>query len=136
MTSCIQSHSYRIEICVPESNRHSAIYAFTHHRKEEKIMKKREITIQINLVKSVCGSRAHYSIKHRRAKEMFDFLPLQKNHMCIVEMGRSGIEPLMFTARERIYSPPQHLQSLPSSQEPAYKPALIIVTLIVYTREI
>lgn len=32
-------------------------------------------------------------------------------------MGKIGIEPIMFTARERIYSPPQHRQSLPLSQE-------------------
>ena len=28
-------------------------------------------------------------------------------------MGERGIEPPMFTTRERIYSPPQHHQSLP-----------------------
>ena len=31
-------------------------------------------------------------------------------------MGKRGIEPPMFTAWERIYSPPQHLQSLPLPQ--------------------
>lgn len=31
-------------------------------------------------------------------------------------MGKRGIEPPMFTAWERIYSPPQHRQSLPLPQ--------------------
>ena len=30
-----------------------------------------------------------------------------------LEMGKRGIEPPLFTAWERIYSPPQHRQSLP-----------------------
>ena len=33
-------------------------------------------------------------------------------------MGKIGIEPIMFTTRERIYSPPQHRQSLPLSHNP------------------
>lgn len=33
-----------------------------------------------------------------------------------LEMGKRGIEPPMFTAWERIYSPPQHRQSLPLPQ--------------------
>lgn len=33
-------------------------------------------------------------------------------------MGKIGIEPIMFTTRERFYRPPQHRQSLPLSHNP------------------
>lgn len=53
-------------------------------------------------------------------------MQIQLNHRPLVNkqrnsnriMGKIGIEPIMFTARERIYSPPQHRQSLPLSHNP------------------
>lgn len=44
-------------------------------------------------------------------------------------MGKIGIEPTMFTTRERIYSPPQHHQSLPLSQNPEPRVSNVFIVL-------
>lgn len=49
-------------------------------------------------------------------------------------MGKTGIEPIMFTTRERIYSPPQHRQSLPLSHNPDSRVSKVFNVLCLNTR--
>lgn len=57
-----------------------------------------------------------------------------KQHNSNRIMGKIGIEPIMFTARERIYSPPQHRQSLPLSHNPDSRVSKVFNVLCVNTR--
>lgn len=52
-----------------------------------------------------------------------------KQHNSNRIMGKIGIEPIMFTARERIYSPPQHRQSLPLSHNPDSRVSKVFIVL-------
>ena len=49
-------------------------------------------------------------------------------------MGKIGIEPIAFTTRERIYSPPQHRQSLPLSHNPDSRVSKVFYVLCLNTR--
>ena len=40
-----------------------------------------------------------------------------------------GIEPIMFTTRERFYRPPQHRQSLPLSHNPDSRVSKVFIVL-------
>lgn len=44
-------------------------------------------------------------------------------------MGKIGIEPIMFTTRERFYRPPQHRQSLPLSHNPDSRVSKVFIVL-------
>lgn len=44
-------------------------------------------------------------------------------------MGKIGIEPIMFTTRERFYRPPQHHQSLPLSHNPDSRVSNMFIVL-------
>ena len=57
-----------------------------------------------------------------------------KQHNSNRIMGKIGIEPIMFTARERIYSPPQHRQSLPLSHNPDSRVSKVIYRVMRSTR--
>lgn len=57
-----------------------------------------------------------------------------KQHNSNRIMGKIGIEPIMFTARERIYSPPQHRQSLPLSHNPDSRVSKVFNVLCLNTR--
>lgn len=57
-----------------------------------------------------------------------------KQHNSNRIMGKIGIEPIMFTARERIYSPPQHRQSLPLSHNPDSRVSKVFYVLCLNTR--
>lgn len=57
-----------------------------------------------------------------------------KQHNSNRIMGKIGIEPIMFTARERIYSPPQHRQSLPLSLNPDSRVSKVFNVLCLNTR--
>lgn len=57
-----------------------------------------------------------------------------KQHNSNRIMGKIGIEPIMFTARERIYSPPQHRQSLPLSHNPDSRVSKAIYRVMRSTR--
>lgn len=49
-------------------------------------------------------------------------------------MGKIGIEPIMFTTRERFYRPPQHRQSLPLSHNPDSRVSKVFYVLCLNTR--
>ena len=64
-------------------------------------------------------------------------MQIQLNHRPLINkqrnsnriMGKIGIEPIMFTTRERIYSPLQHRQSLPLSQNPDSRVSNMFIVL-------